>query len=168
MKILFSRRKVMKYEKIFKTKKEELAFTLVELIMTVAIITILALISVPLLYNNYTKDAKWAEAYSLLGGIKSAEMAYYSQYGMFYTTPDWTFNDPVLGVNSRNNKYFISFYTYTKTNGNSGINPQNAFFVDLSVPTELRTDNLWVYGTKYALSAAGYSTFLSNKGQMNW
>lgn len=158
MKILFSRRKVMKYEKIFKTKKEEKAFTLIELLLTITILTILALISMPLVYKDYATNAKWAEAYTLLGTIKSAEMTYFSEYGIFYTTPKMSSDDPVLGINSNNNKYFKSFFTYTKTSGTT-INPQNTFYVDLGVPTELRTTDVskWVYSTKYSLNATTWS-----------
>ena len=87
------------------------AFTLVELVITIAIVIILSVISVPI-YRGYVDKAKMSEAYALLGTFLSAEKAYYSEYGNFYqhsTGGLWSSYDEVLGIDARGNKYFTSF-----------------------------------------------------------
>ncbi len=92
-------------------------FTLVELVIVIAIVIILSVISVPI-YRGYVDKSKMAEGYALLGSILSAQKAYYSEYGNFlrrqessaksssgYETPYET----VLGIDARGNKYFSLF-----------------------------------------------------------
>ncbi len=86
-------------------------FTLVELVITIAIVIILSVVSVPI-YQSYTRKAKMAEGYALLGMILSAQKSYYSEYGNFFDSIkviNWTCNDPVLGIDARGNKYFTWF-----------------------------------------------------------
>ena len=61
-------------------------FTLVELVITIAIVIILSVVSVPL-YRGYVDKAKLSEGYALLGQILSAQKAYFSEYGNFLD--DW-------------------------------------------------------------------------------
>ena len=91
------------------------AFTLVELVITVAIVIILSVISVPI-YRGYVDKAKWSEAYALLGTVLSAQKAYYSEYGNFLKLSDSsgvTEHDTVLGIDARGNKYFTRFQVGT-------------------------------------------------------
>ncbi len=89
-------------------------FTLVELVITIAIVIILSVISVPI-YRGYVDKTKLTEAYALLGTLLSAQKNYYSEYGNFLSASDngatsgITCNDPVLGVDARGNKYFTLF-----------------------------------------------------------
>ena len=90
-------------------------FTLVELVITIAIVIILSVISVPI-YRGYVDKAKWSEAYALLGMIYSAQKNYYSEYGNFLDenqsssgTGNFTCNEEVLGIDARGNKYFTFF-----------------------------------------------------------
>lgn len=91
-------------------------FTLVELVIVIAIVIILSVVSVPI-YRSYTKQAKMSEGYALLGTIFSSQKAYYSQYGNFLDDTkssmhgaNWTCNEEVLGIDARGNKYFTSFF----------------------------------------------------------
>ena len=90
-------------------------FTLVELVITIAIVIILSVISVPI-YRGYVDKAKMAEGYALIGQILSCQKNYYSEYGIFLDDNValgrdcvFTNNDPVLGIDARGNKYFTWF-----------------------------------------------------------
>jgi len=61
-------------------------FTLIELMIVVAIIGILAAIAIPQ-YNNYVARAQVAEAFTLLGPVKQALTLYHQETGNF---PAWT------------------------------------------------------------------------------
>jgi len=60
-------------------------FTLIELMIVVAIIGILAAIAIPA-YQNYTKRAQVTEGLSLAGGAKAAVTEYYSSNNTMPTT----------------------------------------------------------------------------------
>lgn len=61
-------------------RKQEQGFTLIELMIVVAIIAILAAIAIPL-YLNYTNRAKLSEAINMMSPAKTAVAAYYSANG---------------------------------------------------------------------------------------
>lgn len=95
-------------------------FTLTEVIITMILVITLALISMPLYKGRYSNKAKIAEGYALLGAIRDAQISYYNEYGYFLTARNSfakvdqvylhvTCNDPVLGINATNNKYFSCF-----------------------------------------------------------
>ncbi|MGH8273229.1 MAG: pilin [Gammaproteobacteria bacterium] len=66
-------------------RKQE-GFTLIELMIVVAIIAILAAIAIPL-YLNYTTRAQGTEALSLAGGLKPAVSEWYNTQGSFTNLP---------------------------------------------------------------------------------
>ncbi len=102
----------MKKSLKFKKRFCNVGFTLVELVIVIAIVIILSVVSVPI-YRNYVDKAKLAEGYALLGTILTAQKAYFSEYGNFCvsnSTNYWTNYDTVLGIDARGNKYFTRFY----------------------------------------------------------
>lgn len=112
-------------------KIELRGFTLVELVITIAIVVILSMISAPL-YNSYLKKTKMAEGYALLKQICNAEILYYNErrnflYAMdnkkvYSSSGSYTQFDPLLGVDARTNQYFKEF---TIMWGGSGCNYHN-------------------------------------------
>ncbi len=115
-------------------------FTLVELVITIAIVIILSAISVPI-YRGYVDKAKWSEGYALLGTILSAQKAYFSEYGNFLDDHQssggvngWTNNETVLGIDARGNKYFSWFWWDWVNSANAGKYMFSAF---VALPTEM-------------------------------
>ena len=66
-------------------KKMQQGFTLIELMIVVAIIGILAAIAIPA-YQDYTIRAQVSEGLSLSGGAKTAVAEYFTNYGRFPST----------------------------------------------------------------------------------
>ncbi|TAM33509.1 MAG: pilin [Rhodanobacter sp.] len=66
-------------------KKMQKGFTLIELMIVVAIIAILAAIAIPA-YQNYLIRSQVSEAAVLTDGAKTAIAEYYSNYGEFPTS----------------------------------------------------------------------------------
>jgi len=71
--------------------KKQQGFTLIELMIVVAIIGILAAIAIPA-YQDYTARAQMSEAFSLAGGQKSAVSEVYANTG------DWPVDNSAAGV----------------------------------------------------------------------
>ena len=65
--------------------KKQQGFTLIELMIVVAIIGILAAIAIPA-YQDYTIRAQVSEGLNLAGGAKAAVTEYYQDQGAFPTT----------------------------------------------------------------------------------
>ena len=62
------------------------AFTLIELMIVVAIIGILASIAIPQ-FHRFQLKSKTSEAKANIAGIKTAQIAYYTEQGMFASAP---------------------------------------------------------------------------------
>jgi type IV pilus assembly protein PilA len=66
-------------------KSMQKGFTLIELMIVVAIIAILAAIAIPA-YQNYLIRTQVSEGLSLAGGLQTGEIEYYSNYGKWPAT----------------------------------------------------------------------------------
>jgi len=67
------------------TNKVQKGFTLIELMITVAIVGILAAVALPA-YQNYTIRAQVSEGFTLAGGVQTAVAENYAQTGTFPST----------------------------------------------------------------------------------
>ena len=67
------------------TNKIQKGFTLIELMITVAIVGILAAVALPA-YQNYTIRAQVSEGFTLAGGIQTAIVENYNQKGTLATS----------------------------------------------------------------------------------
>ena len=116
-------------------KNKNKGFTLVELVIVIAIVIVLSVVSVPI-YRSYTTKAKMAEGYALLGVIMSAQKAYFSEYGNFYYAGrDFTGVSTVLGIDATANKYFTLF------NPSTHAVPATGFRAWVRKPEEVRDIN---------------------------
>jgi type IV pilus assembly protein PilE len=92
-------------------ESEKSGFTLVELMITVAILAVLASVAIPM-YANYMNRAKQADA---IIGLKAAQMAqeqFYSENNRYSGTIDIL---PGFSDDSVNNVYIKGQYTFTAT-----------------------------------------------------
>ena len=69
-------------------RRKEQGFTLIELMIVVAIIGILAAIAIPN-FLQYQLKSKQTEAKTNLGGIRTNEVAFAGERGCFLATPQW-------------------------------------------------------------------------------
>ncbi len=84
---------------IHNMKNKEAGFTLVELMIVVAIIGILAAVAIPQ-YQNFIKKSKSSEAKVILDGVVTSEAAYFAEQESF-TASLATLGSPQAGA-----KYF--------------------------------------------------------------
>ncbi len=133
--------KSLKAEELKCLNDERGGFTLVELVITIAIVIILSVISVPI-YRGYVEKAQLSEGYALLGTILSAQKAYYSEYGNFIGYANngggETSYNSLFGIDARGNKYFTKF----QVSGAETSGKEKYYFLAFAYkPIELRANN---------------------------
>ena len=75
-------------------------FTLIELVTVVVIVSILAIVAVPI-YRRTVRNSMAAEGQILVGSVAKAEFAYYAEHGQFHHTSGFVGYDPVLDIDAR-------------------------------------------------------------------
>jgi type IV pilus assembly protein PilA len=134
-------------------KKVQQGFTLIELMIVVAIIGILAAIAIPA-YQNYTIRAQVTEGLTLADGWKTAVAEYYANNGT------WPIQTNLTGTQISKGKYES---TVTVSTGgqivivygaaaNAKVSNQTLFITPY---TNSNNDVLWQCGTAAAPSATG-------------
>ena len=138
-------------------KKIQQGFTLIELMIVVAIIGILAAIAIPA-YQNYTIRAQITEGLNLADGWKTAVAEYYAQTGAFPATTDLTNAGQVASVG----KYVTSVTSNTGnikiTYGNQANTHIAGAILGLTAYTNQNNDIVWVCGQATAPSTASLPT----------
>ena len=94
-------------------KKMQKGFTLIELMIVVAIIGILAAIAIPA-YQDYTTRAKVTEAVNAMAPAKTSVSEYYISNGSMPA------GAAQAGFNTTIQSKYVRFVTYARTNSSSG------------------------------------------------
>jgi type IV pilus assembly protein PilA len=129
-------------------KQIQKGFTLIELMIVIAIIGILAAIAIPA-YQNYTIRAQVTEGLTLAGGWKAAIAEYYANNGT------WPAIGALTGTQASTGKYVSSVtvntggvveITYSNTAGYQANKALNGLLLDIVPYTNTNNDVIWVCG----------------------
>ncbi len=140
-------------------KSVQKGFTLIELMIVIAIIGILAAIAIPA-YQNYTIRAQVTEGSSLIGGLETAFDECYADHGTAAAPCD---TNPNLGVNNTISGTYVSSVAFTSPgqitvtygpNANSNIQNKTVIW---TAYTSANGDITWVCddGTSAQAAIAG-------------
>jgi type IV pilus assembly protein PilA len=125
-------------------KQMQKGFTLIELMIVVAIIGILAAIAIPA-YQNYTIRAQVTEGLTLADGWKTAIAEYYANKG------GWPAQANLAGTNISNGKYengvtVIANGVIEITYGSQANSKISGAILQLAPGTDSNNDVIWVCG----------------------
>jgi len=133
-------------------KSFQKGFTLIELMIVIAIIGILAAIAIPA-YQNYTIRSQVTEGLSLADGWKTAISEFYDQNGVFPTGSSPAGSATQIAESAVTGKYVSAIavtatgqiqITYSGVQANKKI---NGLILSLSPGLDANNDIVWVCGT---------------------
>jgi len=137
-------------------KQIQKGFTLIELMIVVAIIGILAAIAIPA-YQNYTIRAQVSEGMTLAGGWKAAIAEYYANNGT------WPTQANLAGTVASTGKYVSNLTvlaggTIQATYGLLANNTINGAILQIGAYTNANNDVVWVCGLAAVPAGATLAT----------
>jgi type IV pilus assembly protein PilA len=145
-------------------KKVQKGFTLIELMIVIAIIGILAAIAIPA-YQNYTIRSQVTEGLSLADGWKTAISEFYAQNGSFPTTFSSSGGTTAVAVTASSVGKYVSAITVTGggeivvTYSGSQANAKLLGAVlGLTPALDANYDVIWVCGTASGPSNVSFTT----------
>jgi type IV pilus assembly protein PilA len=137
-------------------KKVQQGFTLIELMIVIAIIGILAAIAIPA-YQNYTIRSQVTEGLSLADGWKTSISEYYAQNGSFPTTSSTTGGARSVAVSGASVGKYVGAISvgaggaitvvYTGSQANAKLSVAANDTLSLNPGTDTNYDVVWVCGT---------------------
>jgi len=151
-------------------KQVQKGFTLIELMIVVAIIGILAAIAIPA-YQNYTIRAQVTEGLSLADGWKTSISEYYAQYGGFPTCWSSAAAGSVgcIAVSGASSGKYVSsivvgptagqiVITYAGSQANAKLSAAGTNVLSLQPGLDANNDVVWVCGTAAAPTTPALTT----------
>ena len=96
--------------------KKNMGFSLTDLVVTLAIVAIIAIVAVPV-YRGYVKRGIATEGNSLLGEINAAQQIYYTRHGRYFAGTEGQTFSRALGISTERAKYFTSWGIQTDEDG---------------------------------------------------
>jgi type IV pilus assembly protein PilA len=136
-------------------------FTLIELMIVVAIIGILAAIAIPA-YQNYTIRAQVTEGMTLAGGWKVAAAEFYANNGTFPTTAQLTAAGQVLSTGKYVTSVGSNNGAITITYGNQANVAVLNKTLSINAWTNTNNDVVWVCGLQVAPNGGAGLTQVGN------
>ena len=145
-------------------KQVQKGFTLIELMIVIAIIGILAAIAIPA-YQNYTIRAQVTEGLTLADGWKTAIAEYYANAGTWPTTANLTSAGQITSQGKYETVAVTTPGTITITYGGTQVNQKiSGLILGLTAYTNTNNDVLWQCGTALAPSGGTVASGSSSGG----